>query len=273
MKIAVPFDNGNVFSHFGKAENFKIYNVENDAIVSAEVVPSVGGGHSRVADMLGEMGVEVVLCTTIGGAAVQALTRHEIEIFGGVEGNADEQVEAFITGEMETSESSCDGCGGGSGCGGGCGSDNGGGCGGCGHHRPSIEGPNVGKQVSVHYRGTFNTGEQFDSSYDRNEPLNFVCGAGQMIPGFDQAVANMAVGETVQIHLMPSEAYGERDPRAIMTTEIAKMPGTENLTVGEKVWLSNPYGQRFPAFVIEKTETTITFDANNEMAGKELNFT
>ena len=111
----------------------------------------------------------------------------------------------------------------------------------------TIEGKNVGKKCRTHYRGTFNDGTQFDSSYDRGEPLEFVCGAGMMIKGFDAAVANMEVGQTLDVHLMPEEAYGLADPDAA--------------------------GQPFPVKVVEKDETTITFDANHEMAGKELNFT
>ena len=68
-----------------------------------------------------------------------------------------------------------------------------------------ITGRNVGKTCRTHYRGTFNDGTQFDSSYDRGEPLEFVCGAGQMIKGFDAAVADMEVGEVKEIHLMPEE--------------------------------------------------------------------
>ena len=93
-----------------------------------------------------------------------------------------------------------------------------------------------------------------------------------MIRGFDAAVANMKVGEKVNIHLMPSEAYGEVDPRAMLTVGIAQMPGTENLTVGQKVYLQNAQGQPFPVKVVAKNDMTITFDANHEMAGKELNF-
>ena len=77
-------------------------------------------------------------------------------------------------------------------------------CGGSG--RNGITGKNVGKTCRTHYRGTFNDGTQFDSSYDRGEPLEFVCGAGMMIKGFDAAVANMEVGEILDVHLMPSEA-------------------------------------------------------------------
>ena len=140
------------------------------------------------------------------------------------------------------------------------------------NHLDTITGRNVGKTCRTHYKGTFNDGTQFDSSYDRGEPLEFVCGAGQMIKGFDAAVADMEVGEVKEIHLMPEEAYGQPDPQAIFELEIAQLPGSENLEVGQQVYLSNQYGQPFPVKVIAKEEKTITFDANHEMAGKELNF-
>ena len=98
----------------------------------------------------------------------------------------------------------------------------------------TMTGRNVGKTCRTHYRGTFNDGTQFDSSYDRGEPLEFVCGAGQMIKGFDAAVADMEVGQ--------------------------------------KVYLTNQSGQPFPVTVTAKDEKMITLDANHEMAGKELNF-
>ena len=129
-----------------------------------------------------------------------------------------------------------------------------------------ITGRNVGKTCRTHYKGTFNDGTQFDSSYDRGEPLEFVCGAGQMIKGFDAAVADMEVGEVKDIHLMPEEAYGQPN------LEIEQLPGSEDLTVGQQVYLTNQMGQPFPVKVTAKTEKTITFDANHEMAGKELNF-
>ena len=153
-------------------------------------------------------------------------------------------------------------------CGGGCGSSCGGGCG----AQPTLTGRNVGKTCRTHYKGTFNDGTQFDSSYDRGEPLEFVCGAGQMIPGFDAAVADMEVGQIVDVHLMPEEAYGMPDPNAVFTAQIAQLPGSEEAQVGQQVYLTNQYGQPFPVKVVAKEETTITFDANHEMAGKELNF-
>ena len=90
--------------------------------------------------------------------------------------------------------------------------------------------------------------------------------------GFDAAVADMEVGQIVDVHLMPSEAYGEADPAAVFTVELAQLPGAEELTIGQQVYLQNQYGQPFPVKVAAKDDTTITFDANHEMAGKELNF-
>ena len=94
-----------------------------------------------------------------------------------------------------------------------------------------------------------------------------------MIPGFDKAVADMEVGQIIDVHLMPEEAYGMPNPQAIMTAPIAEVPGSEDLTVGQQVYLTSEYGQPIPVKVSAKDDTTITFDANHEMAGKELNFT
>lgn len=131
---------------------------------------------------------------------------------------------------------------------------------------------NENKKCKVHYTGTFNDGTKFDSSYDRGEPLEFTCGAGQMIQGFDAAVKDMIVGEIKDIHLNPEEAYGMPDPQNILELEIGQLPGAENLEVGQRVFLSNAMGQPFPVTVTAKDDKNITLDANHEMAGKELNF-
>ena len=289
MKIAVTYDNGNIFQHFGKTEFFKVYEVEDGKVVSSEVIGSNGVGHGALAGLLVDRAVYVLICGGIGGGAQAALEEAGVELCAGAEGDADRAVEAYLKGELVSSGANCDhhhheeghscgdheedhGCGSheeGHSCGaGGCGS----GCGGCGSARPALTGRNVGKTCRTHYRGTFNDGTQFDSSYDRGEPLEFICGAGQMIRGFDAAVADMEVGQVVDVHLMPEEAYGMPDPNAVFTLEIADLPGSEDLEAGQQVWLTNQYGQPFPVKVAAKEEKTITFDANHEMAGKELNF-
>ena len=116
---------------------------------------------------------------------------------------------------------------------------------------------NAGKKVKVHYTGTLDDGTKFDSSIDRGEPLEFVCMAGQMIPGFDKAVESMNVGDTITVHLEPSEAYGERSEEAIQTIPLANIPGAEDLPVGETVFLQGPNGQPFPAKVAAMDDTTV----------------
>jgi FKBP-type peptidyl-prolyl cis-trans isomerase 2 len=278
MRIAVTYENGEIFQHFGHTETFKVYEVRNGEVVSSQIIDSNGSGHGALANLLGNNAVDVVICGGIGGGAQAALEGQGIELCAGASGDADEAVKAYLRGELVNTGANCDHhgeghtCGhhDGDSCGDSCGSDCASSCSGCG---PTVSGKNVGKTCRTHYRGTFNDGTQFDSSYDRGEPLEFVCGAGMMIPGYDAAVANMEVGETVNIHLTPSEAYGERNPEAVFTVETARLPGSETLHVGEQVYLQNVQGQPFPVKVIAKDESTITFDANHEMAGKELNFT
>lgn len=290
MKIAVAYEDGKVFQHFGHTENFKVYEIENGEVLGSEVIGSEGAGHEALAGFLKDKGVSAVICGGMGQGAADALAEAEISVFSGAEGEADEAVAAFLRGELVNAGVNCDhhdhhheeleneveggcGCGdsgcGDGGCGGGCG-----GCSGCGGDMPIyfFEGKNVGKTVRVHYKGTYDNGEQFDASYDRNEPLEFVCGTGQMIRGFDMAVAEMEVGDVVDVHLMPEEAYGERQERMIITVPIAQVAGSEDLVVGDRVYLTDELGRPYPALVTEKEDVNITFDCNHEMAGKELNF-
>ena len=272
--VVLGYDNGNIFQHFGKTETFKVYEVEDNKVVSSEVIGSNGTGHGALAGLLAAQGISVLICGGIGGGAQTALAEAGIEVCSGAQGNTDEAGEAYLKGELTSAGTTCDhhhheeghSCG--DSCGDSCGSSCGGGCG----SHTTLTGRNVGKTCRTHYKGTFNDGTQFDSSYDRGEPLEFVCGAGQMIKGFDAAVADMEVGQVVDVHLMPEEAYGQPNPEAIFTLEIAQLPGSEDLTVGQQVYLSNQFGQPFPVKVTAKEEKTITFDANHEMAGKELNF-
>lgn len=278
MKIAVTYEEGKIFQHFGKTEYFKVYQVEEGQVVSSQVISSNGTGHGALAGLLAQQAVDVLICGGIGGGAQAALEEAGIELCAGAQGDTDQAVEDYLKGKLVSTGANCDhhkeeghsckdhgeshSCGGNchEGCKGGCGS------------QPAFTGRNVGKTCRAHYRGTFNDGTVFDSSYDRGEPLEFVCGAGQMIRGFDAAVADLEVGQTVDVHLMPEEAYGMPDPNAVFTLEIAQLPGSEDLEVGQQVYLSDQYGRPFPVKVVAKEETTITFDANHEMAGKELNF-
>ncbi len=280
MKIAVTYDNGNVFQHFGRTEFFKVYDVEDNKVVSSEIIGSNGTGHGALAGLLAGQSVDVLICGGIGGGAQEALAQAGVELCAGAQGDTDQAVEAYLKGELVSTGANCDhhheeghSCGHheeGHSCGG---HEEGHTCGNCGGGcGPALTGRNVGKTCRVHYRGTLNDGTQFDSSYDRGEPLEFVCGAGQMIQGFDAAVADMEIGQIIDVHLMPEEAYGMPDPTVVFTMEIAQVPGAEDLEEGQRVYLSNQYGQPFPVTVTAKDEKNITFDANHEMAGKELNF-
>ncbi len=274
-RIAVTYDNGQVFQHFGHTEMFKIYEVEEGKVINSEVIQANGVGHGALAGLLSDNTIDVLICGGIGGGAMAALEEAGIEVCAGAEGDTDAVVEAYLKGELTSTGVNCDHHGEGHTCGdhGEGHSCGGGGChGGCGSSKPAFEGRNVGKTVRAHYRGTFNDGEQFDSSYDRGEPLEFVCGAGMMILGFDKAVADMEVGQIVDVHLMPEEAYGQPNPEAIISAPIAEVPGAEDLSVGQQVYLTSDYGQPIPVKVTAKDDTMITFDANHEMAGKELNF-
>ena len=269
MKIAVTYENEQVFQHFGHTEEFKIYEIEDGKLISTEIIGSNGSGHSALAALLDEHKIDVLICGGIGGGAQAALAERGIELCAGADGNADQAVEAYLRGELVNTGANCNHHGEGHSC-----HDHG-----CGEHdcgngdcHAEQKGKNIGKTCRTHYRGTFNDGTQFDSSYDRGEPLEFVCGAGMMIKGFDAAVADMDVGQVVDIHLTPAEAYGEVDPAAIFTVETARLPGAEELTVGQRVYLQDQYGRPVPVAVAAKDEKTITFDANHEMAGKELNF-
>ena len=247
MKIAVTYDNGNIFQHFGKTEFFKVYEIEDNKVISSEVIGSNGTGHGALAGLLADQDVDVLICGGIGGGAQTALEEAGVEMCAGAQGDADQAVEAYLKGELVSTGANCDHhheeghscghheeghtCGN---CGGSCGAD------------PALTGRNVGKTCRTHYRGTFNDGTQFDSSYDRGEPLEFICGAGQMIRGFDAAVADMEVGQVVDVHLMPEEAYGMPDPNAVFTLEIAQLPGSEDLQVGQRVYLFEPVWTAFP---------------------------
>ena len=100
MKVAVTYENGEVFQHFGHTEQFKVYDVENGKIVSSQVVDTNGSGHGALAGFLKEYQVEVLICGGIGGGARNALGEAGIQLYPGASGDADRQVEAFLAGSL-----------------------------------------------------------------------------------------------------------------------------------------------------------------------------
>lgn len=109
MKIAVPFDNGMIFQHFGKAQAFKIYIAdENGDITNFEVVSTNGQGHSALSQMLSNANINAVICGGIGVGAVNALNEKGIEVYGGNVGNPDMAVIKFLAGNLEQKSVSCD---------------------------------------------------------------------------------------------------------------------------------------------------------------------
>lgn len=92
MKIAVTYENGEVFQHFGHTEQFKLYEVSGGKLLHAQVVDTNGSGHGALAGLLAQLGVDTLICGGIGGGAQAALAEANIRLIGGVQGNADEAV-------------------------------------------------------------------------------------------------------------------------------------------------------------------------------------
>ncbi len=101
MKIAVTYDNGSIFQHFGHTEAFKLYTAENGKILSSEVISTDGSGHGALAGFLMRNGVDTLICGGIGGGAQIALREAGIKLYGGVSGNADKAVEDLLSGNLE----------------------------------------------------------------------------------------------------------------------------------------------------------------------------
>ena len=100
MRIAITYENGQIFQHFGHTEQFKIYDVADGQIVRAEVVDTNGSGHGALAGFLMQLGVDALICGGIGGGAQMALAEAGIRLFGGVSGDADAAVNALIAGNL-----------------------------------------------------------------------------------------------------------------------------------------------------------------------------
>lgn len=101
MRIAVTYENGEIFQHFGHTEQFKIYDVENGKILSSKIVDTNGSGHGALAGVLSSLQVDALICGGIGGGAQQALAAAGIKLYGGVSGNADDAAQALAAGELK----------------------------------------------------------------------------------------------------------------------------------------------------------------------------
>lgn len=101
MRIAVTYENGEIFQHFGHTDNFKIYDVEDKKIVKTEVVGTNGFGHGALAGFLSALKVDILICGGIGGGAQTALSHAGIKLFGGVSGSSDAAVEAYLAGSLD----------------------------------------------------------------------------------------------------------------------------------------------------------------------------
>ena len=109
MKIAVTYENGNIFQHFGHTEHFKVYEVEDGKVKAAAILDSGETGHGALASLLKAGGVDALICGGIGGGARNALARAGITLYAGVSGDADAAVEALLSGSLRFSaEATCD---------------------------------------------------------------------------------------------------------------------------------------------------------------------
>ena len=128
-----------------------------------------------------------------------------------------------------------------------------------------------GDTVKIHYTGKLQDGTVFDSSSDR-EPLKFSIGSGQVIPGFEEAVTGMTVGEKKTALIPCDKAYGERNPSMVMIVDRKHVPADVDPEVGLRLQVGSPSGELIAVTVIEVNDKNITLDANPPLAGEDLTF-
>lgn len=128
-----------------------------------------------------------------------------------------------------------------------------------------------GDTVCIHYVGTLTDGTQFDSSQGR-EPLEFVVGASQIIPGLDRALPGMTVGEKKTVNVPADEAYGQADPNARHSVPRDQIPADIPLNVGTQLQMRTQDGQAIVVTVVDVTDEAVVLDANHPLAGKDLVF-
>ena len=128
-----------------------------------------------------------------------------------------------------------------------------------------------GDTVKVHYTGSLNDGQIFDSSADR-EPLEFIVGAHRVVPGFEQAVLGMNVGESKTVHIPADQAYGQRDNRLIIRVPKSQLPPGMTVKLNDRLQMQGGDGRRMDVTVAEITDDALVLDGNHFLAGKDLVF-
>lgn len=128
-----------------------------------------------------------------------------------------------------------------------------------------------GDTVAVHYTGKLDDGEVFDSSRER-DPLEFEIGSGQVIPGFDQAVAGLEVGESREVRIDPDQGYGQPREDLVVDVERNQFPDESEPQLGQQVQVQVAPGQNRVATITEIQDEAITLDLNHPLAGKPLTF-
>ena len=128
-----------------------------------------------------------------------------------------------------------------------------------------------GDTVKVHYTGTLNNGEVFDSSEGR-EPLSFTIGSGQVIPGFNDALIGMETGEEKSVKIPVDQAYGERKDEMVIVAPVEQIPPDLEPEIGQTLEVGGAQGEVLRVVVVGLDENNITLDANPPLAGEELNF-
>jgi len=128
------------------------------------------------------------------------------------------------------------------------------------------------KTYKIHYVGTLANGETFDSSRERNEPLEFQAGQGHLLEAFEAAAIALAEGETTTVTLSPEQAYGERIEDAVQVIDRDKLPEDFGFTTGDRVETRDDQGNPLRAVITEDNDDSVTFDFNHPLAGQSLTF-
>ena len=137
--------------------------------------------------------------------------------------------------------------------------------------KDSMQQVQSGDTVKVHYHGRLTDGTTFDTSAGR-DPLEFKVGSGMVIPGFDNGVMGMQVGDKKTIQIPVAEAYGPKDPERVVAFPASEFPENMELEVGMQLQMSDSQGNVFPVVVAEIGDENVMLDANHPLAGQDLVF-